>query len=230
MAKKKVSRKELLKGTDEFLSFSARAVNFFTDHARELRYIGLGIAVVIVGYLSVYTYLRHVDNKGQEAYNLAYDMLTQSENPAETAENTEKPEALFQKVIDEYGRSEAARLALPQVAHIQFVEGHYEEAIAHYQKFAKEMSGAVAYEGLNSLALAACYEAQGDYQKAVEVLTPVVDAKDNPFRESAMLSLERVLRLDGQDQKAETLLKEFVKTYPNSPFSPMVKARLRKAT
>lgn len=230
MAKKKVSRKELLKGTDEFLSFSARAVNFFTDHTRELKYIGLGIAVVIVGYLSVYTYLIYVDSKGQEAYNLAYDMIVQSESPTGASENGQTPAALFQEVIDEYGMSKAARLALPQLAHIQFVEGNYGEAISHYRKFGKEMSDAVAYEGLNSLALAACYEAEGNYKKAVDVLTPVVDAEGNPFRESAMLSMERVLRLDGQVQKAETLLKEFVKAYPNSPFSPMAKARLRKAT
>jgi outer membrane protein assembly factor BamD (BamD/ComL family) len=38
------------------------------------------------------------------------------------------------------------------------------------------------------------------------------------------------LRLDGQTQQAEGLLKEFVQTYPNSPFLPMAKARLNKET
>jgi tetratricopeptide (TPR) repeat protein len=230
MAKKKLSRKELLKGTDEFLSFSSKAVNFFNDHLRELKYVGIGLAVVIVGYLSVYTYIRHVDEKGQEAYNLAYEMLIQGKGPAVSLEDQEKSAKLFQKVVDDYGMSEAARLALPQVAHIRFLEGDYDQAIAHYDSFAEALSDTKAYMGLNHLALAACYEAKGSYKKAIDILSPVVKSQDNPFRESAMLNLERVLRLDGQTQQAEGLLKEFVQTYPNSPFLPMAKARLNKET
>lgn len=230
MAKKRLSRKELLKGTDEFLSFSSRAVNFFNDHLRELKYVGIGVAVVIVGYLSIYTYVQHVDKKGQETYNLAYEILIQGKGPAASLEDQEESAKLFQKVVDDYGMSEAARLALPQVAHIQFLEGDYDQAIEHYDRFAEALSDTEAYKGLNRLALAACYEAKGAYKEAVDMLSPVVKSQDNPFRESAMLSLERVFRLDGQTQRAEGLLKEFVQTYPNSPFLPMAKARLNKET
>ncbi|MGM0428246.1 MAG: tetratricopeptide repeat protein [Thermodesulfobacteriota bacterium] len=230
MAKKKMSRKELLKGTDEFLSLSARAVNLLSTHVRELKLIGLGLAVVVVAYLSVYTYLQHVDKKGQEAYNLAYDILAQEKGPEGLPENLQQLEQRFQTVIDEYGRSEAARLALPQVGHIKFMEGDYDQAIAYYQRFADKISGTMEYQGLNSLALAACYEAKGEFQKAIDILTPVINSRDNPFQETAMLSLERVYRLAGQDQKATALLKEFVEKYENSPFYPMAKARLNKAT
>lgn len=230
MAKKKVSRKELLKGTDEFLSLSARAVNLLSAHVRELKVVGLGLAVVVVAYLFVYTYMHHVDKKGQAAYNLAYDALVQERGPQPAPENLQKPEQQFQKVIDEYGRSEAARLALPQLAHIQFLEGDYDQAIGYYQRFGEKISGTVEYQALNSLALAACYEAKGEFQKAIDILTPVIKAQDNPFKETAMLSLERVYRLGGRDQKAKALLQEFVDTYKASPFYPMAKARLNQKT
>jgi len=41
-----------------------------------------------------------------------------------------------------------------------------------------------------------------------------------------MLDLERVYRLDNQPEKADEILKTFAKEYANSPFYPMVKARI----
>ena len=41
-----------------------------------------------------------------------------------------------------------------------------------------------------------------------------------------MLSLARLYRLDKQSQKEKEILESFVEAYPDSPFLPMVKARL----
>jgi outer membrane protein assembly factor BamD (BamD/ComL family) len=233
MAKKKLSRKELLKGPDEFMSLSTRAATFFGAHLRELKIVGIAVAIIVAGYLSVYAYTKHVNKKGQEAYNLAYDVLadmgnraTPEPNAIAKKEDLDKAEELFDKVIDEYGMSKAARLSLPQVGHIKFVENKYDDAILLYERFAKEISGEKEYETLTSMAEALCYEAKGELKKAISILTPLVEAKNNPFRETAMLSLERLYRLDNQPQKAYDLLKQFVQEYPTSPFIPMAKARL----
>jgi predicted negative regulator of RcsB-dependent stress response len=226
MAKKKLSRKELLKGTDEFLTISNRAANFFSAHLRELKYIGIGIAIIVAGYLAVYGYMRHVNKRGQEAYNIAYDTLTDDLQSGITPEKLKKAEELFEKVIEEYGMSKAARLALPQVGHVKFTNKKYDDAILFYDKFAAEVSGEKEYEDLTSLALAGCYEAKGDLKKAIFLLSSIVDAPDNPFRETAMLSLERVYRIDKQPEKANEILEKFVQEYRTSPFLPMAKARL----
>ena len=226
MAKKKLSRKELLKGTDEFLTISTRAATFFGAHLRELKIIGIAVAVIVAGYLSVYGYMRHINKKGQEAYNFAYNTLTDNLNPGATPEKLKKAEGLFEKVIEDYGMSKAARLALPQVGHVKFTEKKYDDAISFYDQFVEEVSGDKEYEGLTSLALASCYEAKGELKKAISILTSLVETQTNPFRETAMLSLERIYRLDNQPQKANDILGKFVREYETSPFLPMAKARL----
>ena len=223
---KKLTRKELLKGEDEFLTLSSRATIFFGAHLRELKFVGIAIAVIAAGYLSVYGYMRHINKKGQEAYNIAYDTLTDKLQPGETPEKLKEAEGLFEKVIDEYGMSKAARLSLPQVGHVKFTEKKYDDAILYYDKFAVEVSGEKKYEDLTSLALAACYEAKGDLKKTISILKPLADDPDNPFRETAMLNLERAYRLDNQNEKANEILKVFVREYKSSPFLPMAKARL----
>jgi predicted negative regulator of RcsB-dependent stress response len=223
---KKITRKELLKETDEFLTLSNRAVMFFNAHLRGLKYCGIAVAVILVGYLAVYGYMRHINKSGQEVYNMAYDTLTDNLEPDVTPEKLKKAEELFERVINEYGMSKAARLALPQIGHVKFAEKNYDDAILYYDKFAAEVSGDKEYETLTSLALAGCYEAKGDMKKAILLLSSIVDAPDNLFRETAMLSLERVYRIDNQPEKANGILKKFVQEYKTSPFLPMAKARL----
>lgn len=228
MANKKLSRKELLKGPDEFLTLSSRAAAYLSAHTRELKIAGIAVAVILAGYLSVYGYLRHTNTKGQEAYNLAYDILTETDSPADMPgnEDLKKAEDLFKEVIDEYAMSKAARLALPQVAHIKFSQKNYDEALAYYERFAEKISGRKQYEDLTSLALALCHEAKGEFKKAISILTPLVEEPANPFRETAMLSLERLYRLENQPEKARDVLEKFIQDYKTSPFLPMAKARL----
>ena len=234
MANKKISRKELLKSPDEFLTLSSRAAAFFGAHVRELKIAGIVVAVILVGYLSIYGYMRHVNKKGQEAYNLAYNALTEvSERDAGDKaavvpenENLKEAEDLFEAVIDEYGMSKAARLALPQVGHINFTQQKYKEAVRYYERFREEISGHPQYKDLTSLALASCFEAKGEFDKAVSTLTPIVEDPTNPFRETAMLNLERLYRLDNQPEKARDILEKFIQDYQTSPFLPMAKARL----
>ena len=76
MAKKKVSRKELLKGPDEFLTVSARAVIYCKEHSRQFSYLGAAIVVGILIYLGINFYMNFINKKGQIAYNQAYYSLS----------------------------------------------------------------------------------------------------------------------------------------------------------
>lgn len=226
MAKKKITRKELLKKPDEFITFSARAVNFLGLHLRELKYFGYAIAVIAICYLAVQTYFRHVNKQGQNAYNTAYHSVTENMKPDADPEALKKSEELFRGVMDEYGLSKAARLALPQVGYLKFTEKKYDEAIVLYRAFLDKVSGNTEYESLTRLALAACYEASGDPEEAIEALNPILEPPDGPFNEIAMLHVERLYRLVNQHEKAEKVLKDFIDKHETSPFLPMAKARL----
>jgi outer membrane protein assembly factor BamD (BamD/ComL family) len=226
MAKKKVSRKELLKKPDEFLTFSSKALNAISAYQNQLRVVGVALAVVVVGYLAVHTYLRHINKKGQDAYNTACYALAENMKPGADPENLNGSVELFEKVKDQYGLSKAARLALPHIAYLKFLEKEYDEAIALQQEFLDDVSGKTQYESLSRLALAACHEAKGDVKAAIETLSPVLDRPYAPFKEAAMLSLARLYRLDNEPERAKEILKEFVEEYKDSPFLPMAKARL----
>ncbi|MBW2103937.1 MAG: tetratricopeptide repeat protein [Deltaproteobacteria bacterium] len=226
MAKKKLTRKELLKGEDEFITLSTRGILFVRAHLRELKAIGIGIVAVILIYLAAYTYLGYVNRKGQAAYNEAYYALVETLKPGGDRSGLKKADELFAKVMEEYSLSKAADLALPQAAYVKFLSGAYDEAGELYRRYLDEISENPHYRSLATLGLSACYEAKGEYGEAAELLKPLLEDRGNPFRDAAMLALARIHRLRNQPEKEKALLEKFVKAYPDSPFLAFARSRL----
>ncbi|MBW1829641.1 MAG: tetratricopeptide repeat protein [Deltaproteobacteria bacterium] len=228
MAKKKKSRKELLKGPDEFVTFSSRAADFISTHLNQLKYLGYAVVAIAVGYFAIQIWMGQVNEKGQTAYNTAADdMRNWMMKPDPDIADMKKSGELFSEVLEKHSMSNAARLALPLAAHVKFLEKDYSEAVKQYRNFLDEFSGDALYESLARLALASCYEAEGELKTAIETLNPLVeDSSGSTFRQTAMWNLARLYRLDNSPEKEEQILKDFVEEYEGSPYYAMAKARL----
>ena len=229
MAKNKITRKQLLKGTDEFLTLSARATIFVRDHSRQFYYLGGAIIALFLIYLGIDAFMDYTHKKGQEAYNKGYYNFAKNLNPSKVDQEVlKKSEELFQQVIDDYSLSKVSRLAIPQLAYLKFLEKKYGEAIFLYQKFLNnEVSDNSPYQSLARIGLAGCYEAKGELKMAMEILNQIMAGPGNFFKEQAMLSLARVYRLTNHQDKSREILIEFVEKYPSSPFLPTAKAHLK---
>jgi len=229
MTKKKVTRKELLKAPDEFMTLSARAVLFVKEHSKQFEYLGMAIAAIVVIYLGANTYLKYINKKGQNVYNTAYSALSKNMAPNMNQEELKRSEELFKEVIERYGLSKVSKLALPELAYLKFLDKKYDEAISLYQKFLNEVPDKATYQSMARMALAACYEQKGEFKMAIETLEKIMSGPDDLFKEQAMLNLSRVYRLAYQEEKSKKILKEFINTYGNSPFLPLAKAHVEKS-
>jgi predicted negative regulator of RcsB-dependent stress response len=226
MVKEKVTRKELLKSPDEFLTVSSRAILYATEHAKPFKIAGGVLVAAALVYLGGNTYMNHANRKGQEAYDTAYYEVIKLKEIKTDDEAVKKSEDLFRKVIADHGLSKVSRLAPPQIAHLKFLEKKYDDAIRLYQDYLKEVPENTVYHSLALLALAASYEGQGDFGKAIEALQQILSSSEPSFKEQATLNLARVYGLSKQSDKAKETLNEFIEKYKNSPFLSMAKARL----
>jgi tetratricopeptide (TPR) repeat protein len=225
MAKKRVTRKELLKGPDEFLTFSERALIYMRGHIRQIKLAGAAVGIILLAVFALQTYLHSVDRKGQTAYNEGYYLLVENLNPDADPEKWKKAGESFQQVIREHGRSKVAPLSFPQMGLVDFLTGDYDQAIASYQAYIQKAPNNSFYRPLASLALASCYEAKGELKSAIEVLSPM-EKGNIPFKEPVLLSLARVYRLDDQHEKAKGVLRSFIETHADSPYISLAKAQL----
>lgn len=223
---KKIRRKDLLKSEDEFLSFSARAFSFFSAHVRELKIAGILIVAGSIIFLGTTTYIRHVNNKGQEAYNTAYSAMAEYFNQDAEADKLREVRDLFIKVIDNHARSKAADLALPQLAFLKFMEGESGEAIRLYSDFKSKAAKKDDFVTLSSLALAVAHEANGDLDRAIALIEPIAGDRGNHFRETALFTLTRLYALAGRQSRATELAGDFIAEFQRSPFVPIMKTYL----
>jgi outer membrane protein assembly factor BamD (BamD/ComL family) len=222
MAKQKIKRKELLKGPDEFLTFTEIAINYIRDRSRYFEYAGIVAAALAVVYLGVSTYLNYLNRQGQSAYNAAYAEVTEGKS------DLEKSEALFKKVKDEYSLSKVSRLISPQLGYLQYRQNKHDQAVTQYQAFMKKLPENSPYLYLSKLAMAAVHEEKGEQDRAIEILTELKADLGNVFMEQTLLSLARVYRTSKQDDKAKEIYKEFVDRFATSPFSSVAKAYLNE--
>jgi len=223
---KKTSRKDLLKSEDEFLSFSSRMLSFFNKHMHGLKIAGIVVAAIALIFLSTTAFYRHVNKKGQEAYNTAYLAMTEKIGPEMEPEKLSDVQSLFADVVENHGMSKVADLALPQLAFLNFLDGKYDEALRSYLDFKEEHNDEGVFATLSSLGIAVCYEANGELDKAIASLESIARDSNNRFRETALFTLIRLSRLAGDDTRAAELAAEFVEDFQGSSFEPIVKTYL----
>lgn len=228
MAKKKISRKELLKGQDEFLTFSERSVIFIREHLKQFKALGIAVLAVILIYLGINGYLRYVNKKGQESYNMAYSALLQNMHEEADPEALKESQTILRQVMDEYGLAKVSRLAAPELAYLKFRDKAYDEAVSLYASFLKDVPKKSPYSSMTRLALAACYEEKGDLPKAAESLEEILASREDFFKEQAMLNLARVYTLQNDEGKSKAILGEFIEKFKDSSFLPLAKALLAK--
>ncbi|RJR29127.1 MAG: hypothetical protein C4576_35685 [Desulfobacteraceae bacterium] len=225
---KKISRKDLLRSEDEFLTLSARTMLYVRDHARPFQYAGAALVGIIVVYLALWGYLGHVEKKGLSAYNDAFYALEKNPYSKDDPGKLKEVQESFRKVIDQYSLSDAARLARPELAHLKFMEKKYSEAVPLYMEYLDKAEGDGPYRSFAMLALAGCYEEMGENDKAMEMLKRITSNPENPSAELASLNMARIYRLTGQTEKSKEVLKEFEARYKASPFLPLVQAHIAK--
>ena len=226
MASAKVSRKELLKKPDEFITFSAKTIIFAREHSQQFKYLGIGIIALIFVFLGINMYMKYINKKGQTAFNEAYYTLVGDVSQSGNTLDLKKVEELFNAVIDNYSISKSALLTLPELGYVNFKQKKYDEAISRYQMFLDKAPDD-PYISLARIGLAVCYEEKGDFDKAIQSLEYIRQGPDDFFKEQAMLSLARVYRLTRKEEKSNEILKEFIEKFSTSPFLSIAKAYIK---
>jgi outer membrane protein assembly factor BamD (BamD/ComL family) len=224
MAKEKVTRKELLKGTDEFMTIAGRVAVYFREHSRQFQYAGIGVLVLLALYLAINTFMGYVNKKGQKAYNAAYYTLT--ENKSDQGPDYMKAFALFEKAEKDYKYAKVSALIPAQLAYAKYREKEFDQAIRLYEVYLEGLPEQSPYRSLARLALATCHEEKGDAQGAIPLYETIAVGPDADLRDLALFGMARVYRISGQPRKAEEVLRQFIEEYKQSPYLPLAEALL----
>jgi len=164
MAKKiKITRKELLKEPDRFLSTSEKAMLIFTENRSK---VIISIIAVLVGGLSFFGYENYQTSKIMKYEALYFNMT-------EIAKIEKIEVERLIKIRDQIGLGSHRNRASLLLADIYFKNKNYDKAESTFLEI-KNNSQGLNYQMAN-IGLAYTHEAKGEFKNAIDLYKSVID-------------------------------------------------------
>ncbi len=224
MAKKKVTRKQLLKEPDEFITISGKMIQFALRYRNQLTIaVGLIVAVVLIVAL--------IGFFSSKAEKKAFVLLSQANEKYESvmAKSQDPKEALkavkpdFEIIMDEFTGYQGGKIARVQFANICLEGGDYNRASELFELSLKDFGDNPSYRNLILNGLAYSHEAANSYEKAAKYFKMIVDGDYPVLKDMAWFNLARIYEHMGKNDKQQEALQKIVSDHPDSMYLEIAK-------
>jgi predicted negative regulator of RcsB-dependent stress response len=221
------TRKELLKGPDEFITFTGKIIRWSRENTKPLL-IGVIAFFALIALTSAYRIYSAQRDKAAAVLlsrNLvAYQEARGSEaDQPEKALQTVKPD--FERLIDEYGRQPAGRAGRLILAHAA-LSGHApEEAIALYSRALRDFGGDPTLGNVLRNGLATAYLQKGDQGAAIEQFKAIAGGKSMLLKDAALFHLGYLYGETGEAEKSRQAYQQLKTDFPGSMYAEIAREK-----
>jgi predicted negative regulator of RcsB-dependent stress response len=224
MAKRvKVSRKELLKEQDQFLSTSQKVTDYLSDHG-PLMLTTIGGLILIFALVAGYRY--NAKMKEMRMENL-YAQMTKIQNGKDD-KKTENKIVELEKLLTQFQEGTQKTRAALLLGEEYYKDRQFDNSINIYSEIAGQSGGMEISRQLAKVGLAHSHEGKKDYKKAAEIYKSIAgNANGFPLFE-VYIGLARCYELNDDKKNALTTLREMENKFPSHPKIDSVKRRIAK--
>ncbi|MEJ2220109.1 MAG: tetratricopeptide repeat protein [Desulfobacterales bacterium] len=226
MAKKKKTRKQLLKEPDEFITLTGKAISFVTEYQKQISYTLYALVAVALIFFGYRFFAQRAETK-------AFALLGQTQSKYETLIKTSSETEVysqvsdaFQSIIKKYGGNAGGKLARLIYANISYDARQYEKAIALYKQSLSDFKEDKFVYNMILSNLGHAYQRVGDEQNAAAYFEKAASAADSPVREEALFNLGLMYAKLGEAAKSQKTLQEILDNHPDSIYFDMVEEEL----
>jgi predicted negative regulator of RcsB-dependent stress response len=228
VAKAKISRKELLKEPDEFITTSGKVMEFARANPRTVILASILVVVAIAAAIGLYSYLQYQRDTSHQLFLEAY-----ANYKIQTSKSEDIPKDKLQIVFEEfdsvatnYGSYLGGELALLYSGHVLYRMKDLKGALERYQKM---KSTKLAEEGLENLVMyhvAMTYLAMKEYESARPLFEQLAVNTDSPYSREAHASIAAIYEALGKKKEAIQAYRQYLKMFPKAPDAAYVKSRI----
>lgn len=200
------------RGLMEELNLPPQFIAYVRKNARNLQIVVISVVVLVLGWVFYDYYTEMQAKKG--ASLLASGLQ---------AESSEQRVQLLEAVINDYGRTDAARWSKLELAHIDYREGRFEAAAAKYKEILDAVPAASPLAPLTRLNLAQTYEQAGQYDQAIAEYNKLKQAVG--FTNQAYMGLGRMYMVKDDPAQARKIYQELLTSLEETP-DPAIKSQV----
>ena len=215
---KRITRKDLLKEQDQFLSTSEKAMIYFTENRATV--IGVIAAIVITGSSVMgFKYYNETQTLKNEAF---YFEITKIADKAESSAADAK--AILEKMGNGPQKDRASLL----LGDMHFQNQQYDKAEEFYSAILSRTSPNDINHQMAKVGLAYSHESRKDYKKAIELFKSVIDANTSFPLFEVYWSLAKCHELNNDVPSALLILREMQMKFSKNPQVDKIEVRIKK--
>ncbi|GAB6907772.1 conserved hypothetical protein [Desulfosarcina cetonica] len=225
-AKGSLTRKQLLKEPDQFITFSGRLITFGRTHTRGLLIAaGVLMAVVLIGVI-VRQVLDRNERVASELTGKA--MATYSAALQDTDPKTafERVKTDFATLFDQYGSTRAAKIARIEYGDISYRAGDVDAAIAMYTQAMDDFGESSALRNIILSGLGYAYTLKRAYAEAIRYFEMISSGSDATLKGDAIFNMACLYALTGEKEKSLAMYKRLLADFPGSIYEPLAKEHI----
>lgn len=225
MAKKRVTRKQLLKEPDEFITTTGQLIAWAKANAKTLG-IGATLFFTIILTVSIYAF---VNEKRSTAAHLK---LGEAVLKYQTEANAKDGAIAFSAVsgdiealIDAYGGQPAGKMGRLFYGHMGTMANDYDKAIEYYQKALDAYGDDASLRNIIHNGLGSAYQQKGDYPNAVDHYQKIVDGAETVLKDTALFNLGKLLKQIGKAEESRQAYLRLSEEFPNSTYASIAREK-----
>jgi predicted negative regulator of RcsB-dependent stress response len=220
MAKSGPRKRNFVEQPPEIFSLQLRLLQYLKDN---WKIVAAGLAVVFIG-LTVWGIMAQVKARRADQAGAAMAKVLPLLSKPETAAQALKG---LDQIMKDYPGTPSALEAGMYKAHLLYQTRDYTGAAKAYE--ALKSGSASSWDPLITESLSYCYEAQGNYGKAIEALKSVEEKAPAPLQNEIYRRLAMLLEEAGKPQEAAKYWQKLVDKSPDPALLPYFKEKLAAA-
>jgi tetratricopeptide (TPR) repeat protein len=226
MKKKRLTRKELLKEPDEFITTTGQIIRWTKANPKPIMY-GVGAFIAIIVLVGLYGFYQ--DNRAQVSAGLLGQILSQYGQASADGDPVQALAAVapdFDHLVQKFNGQPAGKLGCLFYAHFSLKAREPQKAVELYGKALKRLGDDPAMKPIILYGLASAHQAAGDASEAISIYKKILSLETTTNKDSAVFHLGRLYAEKGQPEKSREMYDKLAADYPDSTFAQMAKERV----
>ena len=226
MAKGAVTRKQLLKEPDQFITFSGKLIAFGQTHLKSIL-IGTGsilaviLIIVVAGQIS-----NRTENKASDRVEKALAAYSAALQDTDAKTAYEQVKADFDDIFEAYGSKNAVKVARIAYGDICYNAGDADAAIAAYQKALEDFAQAPALKSIVVSGLGHAYVLKDELPDAIRYFEMLSEDDEKTMKSGALFNLAWLYEATGEAEKSKARYEQLLAEFPNTMYVDLVKEKI----
>jgi tetratricopeptide (TPR) repeat protein len=226
MTKKKLTRKQLLKEPDEFITTTGKIIRWSKENAKALG-IGAAVFFLLITIVSVYGFIN--DKNAVEAQLMFSQAVTKYQTEVAQKSDADALAAVsadFDALIKSHGNQPGGQFARLFFGHISVKAKAYDQAISHYQNALEDFGGDSSLTNVILNGLGSAYQHKGEHPQAIDTYKKIVEGPGSLLKDTALFNLGKLYEQMGKTEESQKAYQQLSADFPDSMYANIIRDKI----